>query len=59
MIHNQLSLVKAGASTEEILVRQKELATQYSFFTDLTFFYTFGSIYSSAVNPRFDDLNRW
>ena len=59
MIHNQLSLVKAGASTEEILVRQKELATQYSFFTDLTLFYTFGSIYSSAVNPRFDDLNRW
>jgi hypothetical protein len=59
MIHNQLSLVKGGASTEEILVRQKELATQYSFFTDLTIFYTFGSIYSSVVNPRFDDLNRW
>jgi len=59
MIHNQLSLVKGGASTEEILLRQKELATQYSFFTDLTIFYTFGSIYSSVVNPRFDDLNRW
>ncbi len=59
MIHNQLSLVKGGASTEEILLRQKELATQYSFFTNLTIFYTFGSIYSSVVNPRFDDLNRW
>ena len=59
MIHNQLNLPKAGASTEDILLRQKELSTQYSFFTDLTVFYTFGSIYSSVVNPRFDDLNRW
>ena len=59
MIHNQLSLVKGGASTEEILVRQRELATQYSVYTNLTIFYTFGSIYSSVVNPRFDDLNRW
>jgi hypothetical protein len=59
MIHNQLSLPKAGASTEDILLRQKELATQYSIFTDLTISYTFGSIYSSVVNPRFDDLGRW
>jgi hypothetical protein len=59
MIHNQLNLPKAGVSTEDILLRQKELATQYSFSSDLTIFYTFGSIYSSVVNPRFDDLNRW
>ena len=59
MIHNQLSLVKGGASDEEILTRQRELGTQYSFQTDLTIFYTFGSIYSPVVNPRFDDLNRW
>jgi hypothetical protein len=59
MIHNQLNLPKAGASTEDILLRQKELATQYSFFTNLTIFYTFGSIYNNVVNPRFDDLSRW
>ncbi len=59
MIHNQLSLPKGGASTEDILLRQKELATQYSYFTDITIFYTFGSIYNDIVNPRFDDLNRW
>lgn len=59
MIHNQLNLPKAGASTEDILLRQKELATQYSFSTNLTIFYTFGSIYNNVVNPRFDDLNRW
>jgi hypothetical protein len=59
VIHNQLSLVKGGASYEETLLRQKELATQYSYFTNLTFIYTFGSIYNNVVNPRFDDLNRW
>ena len=59
MIHNQLSLPAAGASTEDILLRQKELATQYSYFTNLTLFYTFGSIYNNVVNPRFDDLHRW
>ncbi len=59
MIHNQLNLPKEGASTEDILLRQKELATQYSYFTNLTIFYTFGSIYNNVVNPRFDDLGRW
>jgi len=59
MIHNQLSLPAAGASTEDILLRQKELATQYSYFTNLTLFYTFGSIYNNVVNPRFDGLHRW
>jgi hypothetical protein len=59
MIHNQLSLPAAGASTEDILLRQKELETQYSYFTNITLSYTFGSIYNNVVNPRFDDLNRW
>lgn len=59
MIHNQLNLPKGGASTEDILLRQKELATQYSYFSNLTIFYTFGSIYNNVVNPRFDDLGRW
>ena len=59
MIHNQLSLPKLGATTEEILLRQKELATQYSYFTDITIHYTFGSIYNNYVNPRLDDLHRW
>jgi len=59
MIHNQLSLAKAGASTAEILLHQKELETQYSYYTNFTIFYTFGSIYNNVVNPRFDDLGRW
>lgn len=59
MIHNQLSLPKAGASNEDILLRQKELETQYSYLTNISLSYTFGSIYNNVVNPRFDRLGRY
>jgi len=53
LIHDQLSLVKGGATTEEILLRRKELETQYNYFTSFGISYTFGSIYNNVVNPRF------
>ncbi|HUX96213.1 MAG TPA: hypothetical protein VMV47_10820 [Bacteroidales bacterium] len=53
LIHDQLGLVKSGATTEEVLLRRKELATQFSFWTNFGFSYTFGSIYNNVVNPRF------
>ena len=53
MIHNQLSLVKGGATTEEILLRRKLIGTQYYLFSSFGITYTFGSIYSNVVNPRF------
>jgi hypothetical protein len=53
IIHDQLGLVKGGATTEEVLLRRKELATQFSYFTRFGFSYTFGSIYNNTVNPRF------
>jgi len=53
LIHDQLGLVKGGASTEEVLLRRKELATQFQYFTMFGFSYTFGSIYNNVVNPRF------
>ncbi len=53
LIHDQLGLVKGGATTEEVLLRRKELATQFSYFTSFGFTYTFGSIYNNVVNPRF------
>jgi hypothetical protein len=59
MIHNQLSLVKGGATTEEILLSQVELETQYSYDSKIILIYTFGSIYDRVVNPRFDNLSRW
>lgn len=53
LIHDQLSLEKGGATYEEILLRRKEIATQYNYFFDFGLSYTFGSIYNNAVNPRF------
>ena len=53
IIHDQLGLVKGGATTEEVLLRRKEIATQFSYFTSFGFSYTFGSIYNNVVNPRF------
>jgi hypothetical protein len=53
MVHDQLSLVKGGATREEILLKRKELATVYTYFTYFGLSYTFGSIYNNVVNPRF------
>jgi len=53
LIHDQLGLVKGGATTEEVLLRRKELATQFQYWTMFGFTYTFGSIYNNVVNPRF------
>lgn len=53
LIHDQLGLVKGGATTQEVLLRVKELKTQFQYFTSFGFTYTFGSIYNNVVNPRF------
>jgi hypothetical protein len=52
-IHDQLSLSKEGASLDEILLQRKELETDYGYHISLGFNYTFGSVYSNVVNPRF------
>ncbi len=52
MIHDQLSLPQTEATTDQILLQQTELATQYSYWTSFGVSYTFGSIYNNIVNPR-------
>ncbi len=52
-INDQLSLPRAGASEEEILLHRRQLATQYDYYVSVGLRYTFGSIYSNIVNPRF------
>ncbi len=56
MIHDQLSLPKSGASTEEILLQRRQLATQYQYYLSIGLSYTFGSIFNNVVNPRFGDF---
>jgi len=55
IIHDQLALSKGGATEEEILLRQKQIASQYDYSLKLGFSYTFGSIYNNVVNPRFSE----
>jgi len=52
-IHDQFGLVKGGASRDDILLARRRLSTNYSYFVSFGFSYTFGSIYSNVVNPRF------
>lgn len=53
MIHDQLSLPKKELTEEEIILQKRLLATQYSYYASIGLSYTFGSIYSNIVNPRF------
>lgn len=52
-IRDQLSLPARGASPEEILLRQRQLASDYEIELAIGVTYRFGSIFSSIVNPRF------
>ena len=50
---DQLYLPRGEASTEEILVRQRQLETGYSYYMNFGISYQFGSIFNNVVNPRF------
>ena len=50
---NQIYLPRGEATTEEILVRQRQLATGYQYYVSFGLSYSFGSIFNNVVNPRF------
>lgn len=58
LIHDQLSLPKRGLTPEEIMLRIKQLATQYDYFMFMGLTYSFGSLYSNVVNPRLERAGR-
>ncbi len=58
-VRDQLSLPAEGASLDEILLQRKELATNYEYRIDIGLSYTFGSVYSNVVNPRFGGESRY
>jgi hypothetical protein len=55
-INDQIGLPRSGASSQEILLRLQQLSTNYSYFFSMGFSYSFGSIFNSVVNPRFNGL---
>ncbi|MBS0012111.1 MAG: hypothetical protein KFF49_11910 [Bacteroidales bacterium] len=58
-INNQLTLPKGDLDEAEILLELQELRTAYSINGGIGLTYTFGSIYSNVVNPRFGNRRRF
>ena len=54
MIRNQINLSKADVTQEELLLQQRQIKTNYSYWGYLGLSYTIGSRYNNIVNPRFD-----
>ncbi len=52
-IHDQFSIPRSEASLDDILLEQRELETDFDYWISFGLSYTFGSIYSNIVNPRF------
>lgn len=52
-INDQISLPRGDASLEDILLERRRLATSYRGSGSVGLSYTFGSIFTNVVNPRF------
>ncbi len=52
--HDQINIAAGNLSLEETLLAQKELQSDYRYYFSIGFSYSFGSIYNTIVNPRFD-----
>jgi hypothetical protein len=53
-IKDQIFLAREGATDEEVLLRRRELGTDFRIRFGVSISYTFGSIFNNVVNPRFD-----
>ncbi|MBM4183587.1 MAG: hypothetical protein FJ207_05095 [Gemmatimonadetes bacterium] len=52
-VRDQLYISAASLTTEQILLRQRQLETSYRYFYSVGIQYRFGSIFNNVVNPRF------
>lgn len=53
-LRDQIYLPKGQATEQEVLTRQRQLATNYTYFTFYGLSYRFGSKLNNFVNPRFE-----
>ena len=51
-INDQVNLVRGNVSTEDLLLRRRELETDYRADVRIGLGYTFGSLYNNVVNTR-------
>ena len=54
---NLIQLSKAGATRDEVLLQQRLLNSQYSYFFGVGISYQFGSKFNNFINPAFKGLN--
>lgn len=52
-VRDQINLPRGDATPEEVLLRQRELQTDFEVEGSIGFDITFGSVFSDVVNPRF------
>lgn len=55
LINNQVSLSSINLTPEQIILRQKETLTNFSYNLQVGLRYTFGSIFNNIVNPRYEN----
>ncbi|TDD95951.1 hypothetical protein [Flavobacterium cellulosilyticum] len=54
LINNQLSLSSVSLTPEQIILKQRETLTNFSYSMQVGVRYTFGSIFNNIVNPRYE-----
>lgn len=54
LVHDQVYLVRGKSSEQDILVKRRQIASAYNFYTGIGLNFRFGSFLNSFVNPRFD-----
>ena len=55
--HNLIQLSKQGATRDEVLLQQRQLNSQHSYFFGVGISYQFGSKFSNYINPAFKGLS--
>jgi hypothetical protein len=58
-LKDQLYLSSAGLTDEEILVRRRQLGTNFTYFTYFTVSYRFGSKFANVVNSRMPNISSY
>ncbi len=51
-VKNQIYYPRGGVPDEDILLRRRQLETDFEYSFDIGFSYTFGSVFNNVVNPR-------
>jgi hypothetical protein len=52
--HNQINIRAEDATLEEMLLQQKQIKSGYNYYGSIGLSYSFGSIYNTIVNSRFN-----